>query len=315
MNSSEILNRSEFSDKFQFYGRFWNTMPVIGIATVICNIIAITIISRSKTIVQNLKVYISSLMACDCFTGFNLVVVPIVHWLVNAPRLVDVSAAVIRTLLQISILHSAGLAVDRLVSVKYPIFYALHVNKRTCVFFCACIWFILSVNQVIVSMISSNDPMGGQFDKTVYTVFLTIYFSCLLIFLVSSKTIIQCARCHLNRQTLRLQQHPEREQQVTTTFRFSIVITTASGCLFALYLPVQVFIILTFIDPAKEMKVTRFFSDISYPLLMLESLLNPLLYIVKFRESRNLIKQFFCPSGNARENQSTVFTLRTFNVT
>lgn len=70
-------------------------MLVIGIVIVICNIIVIVIILRFKIIVQNLKVYISSLMVCDCFMGFNLVVVFIVYWLVNVFRLVDVSVVVI----------------------------------------------------------------------------------------------------------------------------------------------------------------------------------------------------------------------------
>ncbi|XP_022302550.2 uncharacterized protein LOC111110367 [Crassostrea virginica] len=329
MNSSGVTNGSNYEGSLELHGRFWNSAPIIGGVTVVFNIIAIMMISKSKTIAQNLKVYISSLMVCDCLTGLNLTVTPIIHWLVDVPELVDVSVAIIRTLLLISILHTAGLSMDRLVSVKFPHLYALYVSRKVCILFCVCIWLLLTVFQIVVSLLTTNDPMGGQFDKTVYIIFLTLYFSCLLVYLISSRTIIQCARNHLKRLNVsrfqEQQQHgqqqgqqqgqqPVREQKVTATFRLSIVITTASGCLFALYLPVQVFIILTFIDPTRTLRVTQVFSDVSYPLLMLESLINPVLYLARFRESRKTIKQFFCPSGNDRENLSRdVVTLRTFN--
>nr|XP_022302551.1 uncharacterized protein LOC111110367 isoform X2 [Crassostrea virginica] len=221
-------------------------------------------ISKSKTIAQNLKVYISSLMVCDCLTGLNLTVTPIIHWLVDVPELVDVSVAIIRTLLLISILHTAGLSMDRLVSVKFPHLYALYCARN-------------HLKRLNVIRFQEQQQHGQQ-------------------------------------QGQQQGQQPVREQKVTATFRLSIVITTASGCLFALYLPVQVFIILTFIDPTRTLRVTQVFSDVSYPLLMLESLINPVLYLARFRESRKTIKQFFCPSGNDRENLSRdVVTLRTFN--
>lgn len=297
-NSSVTLRNSTLGDgeTLLLYGRYTTTMPILGAVIVAVNIVGILIISKSKTIAKNLMVYIISLMTCDLLTGLNLLVCPLIYWLFAIRQVVDQSVSIIRTLLLISILHSGGLSVDRLLSVKQPNLYQFRVNSKVCKIVCISIWSVMAAYHVIVIMLSSFYAMGGQFDTRIYIIFLSIYFSCLFLYLGSSKIIITCARNHLNRSTLRTQIPDSARDQQMATFRLSIVITTASGFLYMFYLPAQIFVILTFIDPAREMKVTQFFLDISYPMLTLESLLNPILYLLKFRETRQTIKDFCCPS-------------------
>lgn len=162
---------------------------------------------------------------------------------------------------------------------------------------------------ILVIFLLTNAPMSGQFDMRSYGVFISIYIICLLINLISSKSIISCAWDQLKRTKTNA---PLQERQKSNTFRLSIVITTASGFLYILYLPAQIYTTLTFFDPFGEMKTTRFFMTMAYPLLTLESLFNPLFYMLRFKETRHLIKSVFgrpiIMSENSTGNTSSTGT-------
>lgn len=303
MNSSATLlnsssgsgNSSEFDDagNMSLHGKFGTIYSVVGTLIVIVNVIGITLFYSSKTIVKNLQVYITSLMVCDLLIGVNLLLGPFVFWISNSNIVVDQSTLFVRTMLLVSLLHTAGLSVDRLISIKLPNFYTFRVTSSICMVVCFCIWILLAVYHILMTVLTKNAPMSGKFDMNTYGLFLIVYLSCLFVYLISSKSIISCAREHLKRVKANA---PSQEQQKSNTFRLSIVITTASGFLYILYLPAQIFGALTFMDPFGEMKVTRFFMTIAYPLLTLESLLNPLMYMLRFQETRHLIKRVFSPS-------------------
>lgn len=297
MNSSSGSenNSSELDDAgtMSLHGKFGTIYSVVGTLIVIVNVIGIALFHSSKTIFKNLQVYITSLMVCDLLIGVSLLVGPFVFWIFNSHIVVDQSTLFIRTMLLVSLLHTAGLSVDRLISVKLPNFYTFRVTSSVCMVVCFCIWILLAVYHILITVLTKNVPMSGKFDMNTYGLFLIFYLSCLFVYLISSKSIISCAREHLKRTKTNA---PSQEQKTANTFRLSIVIITASGFLYILYLPAQIFGALTFLDPFGEMRVTRFFMTIAYPLLTLESLLNPLMYLLRFQETRHLIKRVFCPS-------------------
>lgn len=190
---------------------------------------------------------------------------------------------------------------DRLISVKLPNVYNIRVTSKICTLVCLCIWTVLITYHVLLIFLSTNAPISGQFDIKSYGVFISVYIICLLIYLISSKSIISCARDHLKCTKTNA---PLQEKRKSNTFRLSIVITTASGFLYILYLPAQIYTTLTFFDPFGEMKITRYLMTMAYPLLTLESLFNPLFYMLRFKETRHLIKRILCRSIIMSENST-----------
>lgn len=285
--------KSNEAPKLEMHGRFVPIWIIVGTLIIILNVVGIVLFRRSRTIVKNLQVYITSLMACDLLIGVNLFFGPFVYWISNSLIFVDQAALFVRTMLLVSLLHTAGLSVDRLISIKQPNVYTFRVTSRICILVCLCIWASLMVYHILMFVLATNSPLSGQFDMKSYGLFLIVYISCLIVYLLSSKSIISCAKDHLKRTKANA---PLQDQQQSSTFRLSIVITTGSGFLYILYLPATTLGALTLIDPSLELKVTRLFISISYPLVTLESLLNPLLYLLRFKETRQMVIRVFCPA-------------------
>ena len=224
------------------YGRYAVVMFIIGILIMLLNIIGIKLVNNSKTIVKNLQVYISSLMACDFFIGFNISLSPLTFWFFGSRFVVDLFSSIVRSFVISSLLHTAVLSMDRLLSIKQPNFYTLRITPRICVGLCACIWFVAALYSITAHALVPFYPMNGQFDVGVYSSFMVIYFSCLFVYVGCSRSIIVCAKEHIRRNNIApWLVVPTREQQNLDTFRLSIIVTTASGFLFILYLPAQIF--------------------------------------------------------------------------
>lgn len=318
VNSSESLvnssswfgnTSSEVEDarNLSLHGKNQATYTIIGTLVISLNIVGIILFCKSKTIFKNLQVYIVSLMVCDLLTGFSFLLSPLAFQLSESRVVLEQTSSIVRTMLLLSLLHTAGLSIDRFISVRLPNVYNIRVTSRISTLVCLCIWTVMITYHILLIFFSTNAPMSGQFDMKSYVVFISVYIVCLLIYLTSSKSIISCARDHLKRIKANA---PLQEQQKSNTFRLSIVVTTASGFLYILYLPAEIYVTLTFFDPFGEMKVTRFFMAIAYPLLTIESLLNPLLYVLRFKETRQMIKRVFCQSitlfeGNTGSNTSS----------
>ena len=277
------------------YGRYAVVMFIIGILIMLLNIIGIKLVNNSKTIVKNLQVYISSLMACDFFIGFNISLSPLTFWFFRSRFVVDLFSSIVRSFVISSLLHTAVLSMDRLLSIKQPNFYTLRITPKICVGLCACIWFVAALYSIMAHALVPFYPMNGQFDVGVYSSFMVIYFSCLFVYVGCSRSIIVCAKEHIRRNNIApWLVVPTREQQNLDNLRLSIIVTTASGFLFILYLPAQIFAFLTFIDSDRKFKVTVLFQDLAFPFFVMESLLGPLLYLLRFRETRQMIKRLCC---------------------
>ena len=202
-----------------------------------------------------------------------------------------------------SLLLTAGLSIDRLLSIKQPKIYTFRLTLNTCIWACVCIWFMSALYNILVHALFTFYPMGGLFDVRVYSSF----FSCLF----ASWSIVVCAKEHIRRENAAQRRFgPKRDQMTLDTFRFSIIITTASGLLFLLYLPSQLFALFTFIDPNRKLRATLIFQDVAYPPLLLESLLGPLVYLLRFSETRQMIRRLFCfATEDAPASRNTTSTI------
>lgn len=167
MNSSATLlnsssgsgnNSSELNDagNISLHGQFGMIFSVVGTLIVIVNVIGIALFYSSKTIVKNLRVYITSLMVCDLLIGVNLLLGPFVFWISNSSIVVDQSTLFVRTMLLVSLLHTAGLAVDRLISIKLPNFYTFRVTSSICMVVCFCIWILLAVYHILMTVLTKT---------------------------------------------------------------------------------------------------------------------------------------------------------------
>lgn len=302
MNSSLWFgNISSNAGNLSLHGKNGAIYTIIGALIVFLNVVGITLFCKSKTIFKNLQVYITSLMVCDLLTGFSFLLSPLAFQLSKSRVVLEQFSLIVRTMLLVSVFHTAGLSMDRLISVKLPNVYNIRVTSKICTLVCLCIWTVLITYHVLLIFLSTNAPISGQFDIKSYGVFISVYIICLLIYLISSKSIISCARDHLKCTKTNA---PLQERRKSNTFRLSIVITTASGFLYILYLPAQIYTTLTFFYPFGEMKITRYLMTMAYPLLTLESLFNPLFYMLRFKETRHLIKRILCRSIIMSENST-----------
>ena len=257
MNSSLALASSENSSSSasekvspSLYGRYGFATTIIGTINLFLNIIGMHLVRKSKTIFKNLQEYIISLMACYFFIGLCFSTSPIVLWLSNSHNTVNIITPVVRYFFISSLLLTAGLSIDRLLSIKQPNFYTFRVTLNTCIWACVCIWFMSALYNILVHALFTFYPMGGLFDVRVYSSFMCIYFSCLFVYVGSSRSIVVCAKEHIRRENATQRRFgPKRDQMSLDTFRLSTFITTTSGLLFLLYLPSQLFALFTFIGP------------------------------------------------------------------
>lgn len=203
------------------HGKFGTIYSVVGTLIVIVNVIGIALFHSSKTIVKNLQVYITSLMVCDLLIGVNLLVGPFVFWIFNSHIIVDQSTLFIRTMLLVSLLHTAGLSVDRLISIKLPNFYTFRVNSSVCMVVCFCIWILLAVYHILMTVLTKNVPMSGKFDMNTYGLFLIFYLTCLLICVphIQQKHHILCQGTSKTYQNQRSIPRTENSQHVQTVYR------------------------------------------------------------------------------------------------
>ena len=295
-NSSLAVNEEEASPLL--YGRYGYSLIIIGAVAMFVDVICMHLVRKSKTIFKNLQVYIISLMACYFFVAFSFTLAPLGFLLFKSTFAIDLGVSFGRSVVISSLLHTAVLSLDRLLSIKQPNFYSFRVTPRICYGVCFCIWFVSALNNIVVHAFVTFQPVGGRFNVGVYSSFVFVYFSCLFVYIGSSRSIIVCAKKHIRRENViqRIVGAP-RDSQNLETFRLSIIITTASGFLYLLYLPSQLFALFTFFDPYRKLKTTLFLQNIAFPSYLLESLLGPLLYLVRFRETRQMLKSLCCFSN------------------
>lgn len=182
MNSSLDLVSSENSSSSaseevspSLYGRYGFATTIIGTIILFLNIIGMHLVRKSKTIFKNLQLYIISLVACYFFIGLCFSTSPIVLWLSDSHSTVNIITSVVRYFVISSLLLTAGLSIDRLLSIKQPNFYTSRVTLNTCIWACVCIWFMSALYNILVHALFTFYPMGGLFDVRVYSSF----FSCL----------------------------------------------------------------------------------------------------------------------------------------
>ena len=220
MNSSLALVSSENSSSSaseevspSLYGRYGFATTIIGTIILFLNIIGMHLVRKSKSIFSNLQVYIISLMACYFFIGLCFSTSPIVLWLSNSHSTVNIITPVVRYFVISSLLLTAGLSIDRLLSIKQPNFYTFRVTLNTCIWACVCIWFMSALYNILVHALFTFYPMGGLFDVRAYSSSMCIYFNCLFVYVGSSRSIVVCAREHIRRENAAQRRFgPKRDQ-------------------------------------------------------------------------------------------------------
>ena len=197
-NSSLAVNEEEASPLL--YGRYGYSLIIIGAVAMFVDVICMRLVRKSKTIFKNLQVYIISLMACYFFVAFSFTLAPLGFLLFKSTFAIDLGVSFGRSVVISSLLHTAVLSLDRLLSIKLPNFYSFPVTPRICYGVCFCIWFVSALNNIVVHAFVTFQPVGGRFNVGVYSSFVFVYFSCLLVYIGSSRSIIVCAKEHIRQK-------------------------------------------------------------------------------------------------------------------
>lgn len=134
--SSEVDDARNLS----LHGKNGATYTIIGTLVISLNIVSITLFCKSETIFKNLQVYIVSLMVCDLLTGFSFLLSPLAFQLSESRVVLEQTSSIVRTMLLLSLLHTAGLSIDWFISVKLPNVYKIRVTSRISTLVCLCIW-------------------------------------------------------------------------------------------------------------------------------------------------------------------------------
>ena len=147
---------------------------------------------------------------------------------------VNIITSVVRYFVISSLLLTAGVSIDRLLSIKQPNFYTFWVTLNTLYMY---VFVFGSCLHCTISL--STLSMDALFDIRVYSSFMCIYFSCLFVYVGSSRSIAVCAREHIRRENAAQRRFgPKRDQMTLDTFRLSIINTTARDfCFYCTFRP------------------------------------------------------------------------------
>lgn len=77
---------------------------------------------------------------------------------IRVPSRLEQTSSVVRTMLLLSLLHTAGLSIDRFISVKLPNVYNIRVTSRISTLVCLCIWTVMITYHILLIFLSTNAP-------------------------------------------------------------------------------------------------------------------------------------------------------------
>ncbi|MEE6511908.1 hypothetical protein FKM82_018760 [Ascaphus truei] len=266
---------------------------ILGIISLLENILVITAISRNKNLHSPMYFFICSLAVADMLVsvsnGFETIVITLLNnndtnaqsFTVNIDNILD---SVICSSLLASICSLLSIAVDRYFTIFYALQYHNIMTVKRAVIIITCIWTACSISGVLFII---------YYDSTVVIICLiSIIFTMLALMASLYVHMFMLARLHMKRIAVLPGTGTIRQG---TNMKGAITLTILLGVFIVCWAPFFLHLIFYISCPQNPYCVC-FMShfNVYLILIMFNSVIDPLIYALRSQELRKTFKEMIC---------------------
>lgn len=262
-----------------------------GILLVVTNGVGIYFMYTSKTIAEQIRTMIFHLSLSDALLGVFATISCIINRIYHfVPS--NWTPVIGKFVVLISLVFTAALSLDRMLSVSYPNWYLLHVTQEKTLLVCRIIW--LSFAGIVVLLIFLLVYEVNYLQQTCDLVSIIIYIVTTATVANSSCRIYK----HGYQQFRRLHVFGNKKPKHFLLNNYKATITLLSLCLsmIILYLPLVAFNLIRIINLEMYQQTMNIrILQVSRNIALLNHFINPFQYIFRFKECRERIFYFMFP--------------------
>jgi len=297
VNSSNItgsVTRNIISSSFSSLN-LRSILLVFGITIVALNLLALSALIRSRKMNMQIRYHAMNLTITDILIGINqlLMYTTLSLSATNNMVLCTITLYSYRIVCNQNTLVITSLAVDRFLCLYFDVMYVQYVTKRFILISSALVW-LLNIFYSIISYIATDAHehdfcfVVNRFRGIEYTCALII--TCFIVVFISYFGIFINIRKHLNKiKSNRVDMSGVMKMQ----FKYTVKVTIIALAFFITYLPLSIHIFLVTLRPNLLWK-TLLFYYISGFIYLTNSIINPILYALRFQECRLEIVSLLC---------------------
>lgn len=261
---------------------------VTGVIIVALNIVALYLVTTSRTIACQIKSLLLNLSAIDLQFGIVITLPFLVtklidiepKWILNVGKLVIVT----------SYFFTMVIAVDRVISVTHPNFYLLHGTEERITKINRMFW-MAYVALILLLLIALS--VGVSFTDVVMDICLILVYVTTTICVVFSAFVLHR---HYKRQlkSLRITGVAQSRMSVLKNYKTTIVLLSICLSLIVFCFPAVISVSIRVINYPLYQSLQNF-QKISRAMSIFNHIVNPFLYSLRFRECRDRL--FNCFGG------------------
>jgi len=261
-----------------------------GLLLVVTNGVGIYFMYTSKTIAEQIRTMVFHLSLSDAvlgvFASISCIMNRIYQFVPN-----NWTSVIGKFIVLISLVFTAALSLDRMLSVSYPNWYLLHVTQEKTPLVCRIIW--LSFAGIFVLLMFLLVFEVSYLQQTCDLVSIIVYLATTTTVANSSCRIYK----HGYKQVQRLQVFGNKKPKHFLLNNYKATITLLSLCLsmIILYLPLVAFNFIRIIDLELYQNMNYRILQVARNFALLNHFINPFQYIFRFKECRERILYFMFP--------------------
>jgi hypothetical protein len=281
---------TNISSRYEEFGSLW--MFVTGIALssaiIVLHCIALFILIKTKKLSIVIRTVVLNLGLADTLVGFAILIISICGvFTVSIPTIWVIIS--FQNTATVSYIFIAVMSIERLMSVAYPNFYLLNITYEKVRNVCLFIW-ILNIIKIIIMLLLLTTDVRLDILLAVSDLFILIIY----VFVVSSlmtSSIYLYKTSKTQIQNISVFVRPRPKAFIIQTYGKTVTVLLICGLMLICTLPGFVEILMRNLD-----KETFTMLNIPFKfLLLLQHILNPFLYIFRFKGCRkNLVKYTSC---------------------
>ena len=303
-NTEPLLSSDDCKYKFYFASCF-----VLGAIIMIENSLTIILVCRFSNLRTKTNAILTSLAVVDFLTGLALTMQPFL--VCYLPVKVRCELLLLSTLFLLisSVFHLMAVTLDRYVAILYPLHYhAYFTRSRVTLCLMAC-WIVPATTFGILAILTFIEKYETKFDKCfLLQIPAFIAYTCLSILLFSILMIMTLYICifreiHKQHRLIQAQTLPANGN-IKSEVKTSRTLFLTVGCFILCWLPMIVLILVGLVDKETIPVIYHLhkLTDFARLLAILNSGMNPLIYIIRMKQFRMAYNQLFHCFVCAKEN-------------
>jgi len=281
---------TNISSRYKEYGSLpmFVTGIALSFALIVLHCIALFILIKTKKLSIVIRTVVLNLGLADTLVGFAILIISTCGvFIVNVPTIWVI--ILFENTATVSYIFIAVMSIERLMSVAYPNFYLLNITYEKVRNVCLFIW-ILNIIKIIIMLLLLTTDVRLDILLAVSDLFiLIIYVFVVSSLMTSSIYLYKTSKTQIQKMSVFVRPRPK--VFIIQTYGKTVTVLLICGVMLICTLPGFVQILMRNFD--KET-----FTMLNFPykfLLFLQHVLNPFLYIFRFKECRkNLVKYTSC---------------------